>query len=80
MQTCRDTCRGPHPTLAPPPPLPSRISIGWQRRRQTHRSLRELGNQVTGYFDRLRFSAVIITVVELSHIVRGGESHPVQRG
>ena len=53
--------------LEPPPP----VGVGWQRRRKTCQSLRELDIQGTVLS---LFSFVAVTmVVELDNIVRDGE-------
>ena len=47
------------------------VGVGWQRRCKTCLSLRELDNQGTVFF--VFFFAVTMMVIELDHVVRGGE-------
>ena len=55
------------------------VGVGWQRRCKPCQSLRVVDNQVL-FFIRFVFSAVAMMVVELDHIVRGGEPQPRTRG
>ena len=45
------------------------VGVGWQRRCKTCQLLRELDNQGTVFF-----LAVTMMVIELGHIVRGGDN------
>ena len=48
------------------------VGVGWQQRYKTCQSTRELDNQGT-VFCFLFFLAVVVMVIELDDIVRGGE-------
>ena len=47
------------------------VGVGWQQRCKTCHSLREQDNQGTVFF--VLALAVTMMVIELDHIVRGGE-------
>ena len=53
------------------------VGVGWQRRRETCQSLRELDNR--RYFSFFLL-AVTMMVTELDHVVRGGEPRLRTRG